>query len=255
MYPIIAKLGPVTIYSYGMMVAIAFLFGIYIAKVEAIRKGIKIDLVYDLVFYLVIGSLIGARVYYLAFFSPSSFITDPVSILKVWQGGLAIHGAILGGMLTGFLFSKFHKISFWKLADLIAPSIMLGQTIGRIGCFLNGCCYGVPTESIFGVRFPEGSLPNIVYSGLSVHPTQLYELILNLIGFSVLWSIRRKIRFNGGLFLLYLMIYNCIRIFVSSLRGDSLYIWASNIKIAQIASSAIFIIALAIFINKQKSKV
>jgi len=253
MCPIIAELGPVTIYSYGMMVAIAFIFGLYIARIEAVRKGIKIDLVYDLAFYLIIGSLIGSRVYYLLFFNPSSFIKEPLSIFKIWQGGLAIHGAILGGILTGILFSKLRKISFWVLADLVAPSIIISQAIGRLGCFLNSCCFGVPTESIFGIRFPEGSLPNIAYSGLAVHPTQLYEGFFSIIGFFILWSVRRRMKFDGGLFLLYLMIYNCIRITVSSLRADSLYIWGSNIRIAQVISSAIFIIALAIFIKRQKT--
>ena len=245
MHPIITKLGPVTIYSYGMMVAIAFVLGIYVAGIEARRKGIKQDLIYDLVFYIVIGSLIGARFYYLAFFDPSVFIKAPLSILKIWEGGVAIHGAILGGIVVGILFSKLKKISFWKLADLVAPSIILGQATGRIGCFLNGCCFGVPTESIFGVRFP--------LTGVAVHPTQLYELVLNSIGFFILWSVRKKIKFDGGLFLLYLMIYNCIRIPISSLRGDSLYIWGTNLKIAQITSAVIFVIALVLFVKRKKN--
>jgi len=252
MHPIIIELGPITIYSYGLMVAIAYLSGIYVARIEATRKDIKIDLVYDLLFYLTIGSVIGARLYYLLLFNPSSIIKNPVSIFKIWQGGLAIHGAILGGMVTGLLFSRFRRVPFWRLADLIAPSIILGQAIGRIGCFLNGCCYGVATHSIFGVRFPEGSLPDIAYNGLAVHPAQLYELILNLIGFFALWSMRRRIKFDGGLFLLYLMIYSCARIMVSGLRGDNLYIWGTGIGMAQVVSSAIFVIALIVFIKRKR---
>ncbi|MBU1061634.1 MAG: prolipoprotein diacylglyceryl transferase [Candidatus Omnitrophica bacterium] len=253
MHPIILKLGPITIYSYGLMVAIAFLVGIYIAKHEAIRKGIKIDLVYNLTFYLVIGSLTGARLYYLLFFDPSSFIKEPVSIFKVWQGGLAIHGAILSGIITGYVFSEFHKISFWKLADLLAPSIILGQAIGRIGCFLNGCCSGIPTGSIFGIRFPEGSLPYPAYKNLPVHPTQLYELFFNLIGFFILWSMRKRLKFDGGLFLLYLVMYNCTRIVISSLRYDSLYIWNTDLKIAQVISGLICAVSIVLFIKRQKS--
>ena len=252
MYPIIAKFGPVTIYSYGLLVAIAFLFGIFIARLEARRKNIKPDLLYDLSLYLIIGSLLGGRLYYLIFFNPQVFIKAPISILKVWKGGLAIHGAVFGGIVAGLLFSKIHKASFWKLADIVAPSIILGQAIGRIGCFLNSCCFGVPTESMFGVKFPKGTLPDLAYNGLAVHPTQLYELFFSMIGFFVLWSARKKIKFDGGLFLLYLMMYNCIRIFVSSLRGDSLYIWDTNIKIAQIVSGMIFIAALCLFVKRRK---
>ncbi len=253
MHPIIAKLGPMTIYSYGMMVAIAFLIGIYLAKCEAARRDIKVDLIYDLTFYIVVGSLIGARLYYLLFFDPQSFLKNPVSIFKIWQGGLAIHGAILGGIISGLIFSRLHKISFWKLADIMAPSIMLGQAIGRLGCFLNGCCFGVPTESIFGIRFPKGSLADIAHRGLAVHPSQLYEFTFNLIGFFFIWSIRKKIRLSGGLFLIYLMTYNFIRIVLSGLRGDSLYIWNTDLKIAQVISGVIFVIAAALFIKRQKN--
>lgn len=252
MHPIISKLGPVTIYSYGTMIAIAFIIGIYVARIEAARKGIKPDLVYDLAFFLVIGALIGARVYYISFFDPQTFVKSPLSVLKIWEGGLAIHGGILGGITAGILFARSRAVSFWKLADSIAPSLILGQAVGRIGCFLNGCCFGVPTESVFGAVFPKGSLPDIAYGGLAVHPTQLYELGLDLCGFFILWSFRRKIRFYGGLFLLYLMLYGVIRLMVSGLRGDSLYIWGSNINIAQAISIAVFIIALGLFILKRK---
>ncbi len=253
MYPIIAKFGPITIYSYGLMVALAYLLGLYVARYEAIRKGIKLDLLYDLAFYLVIGSLIGARLYYIALFDGASFVKNPISIFKIWEGGLAIHGAIIGGILTGILFTRLRKVSFWKLADLIAPSIILGQAVGRIGCFLNGCCFGVPTQSIFGVRFPEENSAHIAYQDLALHPTQLYEFILNLIGFFALWSMRKKMKREGNLFLLYLMIYSFIRVLVSSLRGDSLYIWGTDLKIAQVISTVIFIIALSIFIKRHKS--
>lgn len=252
MHPIIVKLGPITIYSYGMMIAIAFLLGIYLARSEARRKHIKPDLVYDLVLYIVIGSLIGARLYYLAFFNPAGFVKEPLSIFKVWQGGLAIHGAILGGILAGILFSKRHRISFWRLADIVAPSIILGHAIGRLGCFLNGCCFGVPTESIFGVKFPKNSLADIAYAGLAVHPTQVYESVLSIMGFFALWFLKKKIKFNGGLFLLYLILYNCIRIVVSALRGDSLYIWGTSLKTAQIISGIIVLVALTLFIKREK---
>ena len=235
MHPVIAKFGPITIYSYGMMIAIAFVFGIYLAKIEAARKNLDKNIVYDLAFYLIIGALVGARLYYLAFFNPRSFIEEPLSIFRIWQGGLAIHGGILGGIIANILFAKRRKISFWRLADLVAPSLLLGQAIGRIGCFLNGCCYGIPMNA------------------LRIHPTQLYEMVLNLIGFFGLWIARKKIKFSGGLFLLYLMIYNSIRIVVSSLRADCLYIWGTDIKVAQVISGVVFIIALALYMRRKKN--
>lgn len=252
MHPIIAKFGPITIHSYGMMVAIALIVGVYLARQEALRKNIKPELVYDLVFFLAVGSLAGARIYYLAFFDPASFVTNPVSVLKIWEGGLAVHGAILGGIIACVLFAGSRKVLFWRFADLVAPSVMLGQAIVRIGCFLNGCCFGVKTGSIFGVRFPKGSLPDIAYSGSPVHPAQLYELSLDLAGFLILWAIRRRVKFDGGLFLVYLALYSIIRIIVSGLRGDSLYMWNTDLKIAQVISGIVFVIALSLFILKRK---
>lgn len=251
MHPVIVKIGFLTIYSYGMMVAIAFLLGIVIARLEAKRLNINPELIYDFGFYLVIGSITGARLYYMLFFNLKGFLEEPISIFKIWQGGLSIHGAILSGIITGIVFSRVRKINFWQLADLISPSIILGQAIGRIGCFLNGCCFGVPTKSLFGIRFPKGGLADIAYSGLKVHPTQLYELILNLMGFLILWGMRKRIRFNGGLFLVYLMMYAIIRIIVSQFRGDNLYIGNVNFRLADLTSLLIFTIAMILFIRKK----
>ena len=228
MYPIIAKIGPFTIYSYGMMVAIAFLFGIFIAKFEAVRKNIRPDIVYDLGFYLLIGSIIGARVYYIFFFDLENVLENPLSIFMIWQGGLSIHGGIFAGIITGLVFSRIHKISFWALADLITPSIILGQAIGRIGCFLNGCC-----------------------GGINGHPAQIYEMVLDFIGFLILWSLRKKMKFEGGLFLLYIMIYSVIRLIVSQFRADNLYLFGANLTFADLTSVLMFMIAMAFFLKKK----
>mgnify|MGYP001562223984 FL=1 len=114
------------------------------------------------------------------------------------------------------------------MADLISPSIILGQAIGRIGCYLNGCCYGINNQ-----------------------PTQIYELILDFIGFLLLWDLRKKIRFEGGLFLLYLMTYSVIRIIVSQFRADNLYLWNTGITLADLSSLIIFIIAMGLFTRKR----
>ncbi|MBU0758810.1 MAG: prolipoprotein diacylglyceryl transferase [Candidatus Omnitrophica bacterium] len=253
MHPIVAELGPFRIYSYGIMVAIAFIIGIYLAKKEALRKGLAPEVIYDLVFFLAIGSLIGARIYYLAFFNPRSFIEAPLAIFKIWEGGLAIHGAILGGLAACILFARVRHLSFWTLSDIVAPPLMLGQAIGRIGCFLNGCCFGIPTGSFLGVRFPADSLSDIAYGGAKVHPAQIYESLADLSAFFILWAIRKRIRFGGGVFLLYLMMYSLIRLVLSGLRGDSLYIWGSNIKIAHVISIGALLTASIIFIRKRNN--
>ncbi|MFA5388751.1 MAG: prolipoprotein diacylglyceryl transferase [Candidatus Omnitrophota bacterium] len=235
MHPIIAKIGPFTVYSYGMMVAIAFLFGLFIARCEAARKSIKPDIVYDLGFYLLIGAIIGARSFHVLFYGLKDFLVDPVSIFRIWEGGLAIHGAIFGGIIAGIIFSNARKISFWALADIIAPSLILGQAIGRIGCFLNGCCSGIAMKPLFG---------------MTTHPTQIYELILDFTGFLLLWNLRKRLKFDGALFLLYVMAYGVIRLIVSQFRADNVYLFNTGITLAGITSVAIFIIAVAIFIKK-----
>ena len=232
MHPIIAKLGPFTIYSYGMMVAIAFLAGLHIARIEARRKGLDINIVYDFVFYLIIGSLIGARLYYLAFFNPSIFIKDPVSVLKLWEGGLAIHGALLGGTLSAILFSRIRRTSFWGLADLTAPSMILGQAIGRIGCFLNGCCSGKlwPAYNIF-------------------YPTQIFSSFIMLLVFLGLRIIGRRNPAAGNIFILYLICYSTKRFFIEFLRVDSPVVFF-GITIFQLISLVIFSVALFLYFTR-----
>lgn len=255
MHPEIFKIGNLTGYSYGLFMALAFCIGIFIARKEAKRKKIEPEHILDLAFFIIVGSIIGARLYYILFYNPAIFIKTPLEIFKVWRGGLAIHGGILGGLLAGVLFCKIRKISLWRLSDTISPSIILGQAIGRIGCFLNGCCYGIPTKFFLGIRFPKGSLPDLAYGGLRVHPTQLYEAILDFISFLILWALRKKVKFDGELFLLYLMSYSVIRLSLSNLRGDSLYLWETDIRVAQVVSIIIFLISLGLFLKKVTKKI
>ena len=130
------------------------------------------------------------------------------------------------------IFKTLSMFTFWALADLIAPSIILGQAIGRIGCFLNGCCFGMPMKP---------------FCGLKSHPTQIYELVLDFFGFLILWRLRKKVKLEGGLFLLYIMIYSVIRIIVSRFRADNLYLWNTSLTLADLTSVTIFIIAMILF--------
>jgi phosphatidylglycerol:prolipoprotein diacylglycerol transferase len=127
-------------------------------------------------------------------------------------------------------------MSFWLLADLIAPSLILGQAIGRIGCFLNGCCFGIPMKP---------------FLCMNRHPTQIYEMALDLAGFFLLWSLRKKVKFEGGLFLLYLMAYGVIRSIVSQLRADNVYLWNSALTLADFTSIVMFIAAMVLYIKKK----
>lgn len=244
MYPVLFEIGPIAINSYGVMIAVAFLVGLWLALREAKRKGIDSKLVSDFAIYAIIFGMLGARLAYVIFFDFGYYLSHPLQIFAIWQGGLVLYGAILGGLLAGIWFIKRHRLNFWRFADTFAPSLILGQAIGRIGCFLSGDSYGRPTDLPWGLRFPLSSSAGMKFGQMPIHPTQIYELILNLIIFTVLWKFRKRETFDGFLFLLYLISYSTIRFFVEFLRADSLYIWGTPLRSAQVISVAT--IALAI---------
>lgn len=244
MYPIIFKIGNLAIRTYGLILLLAFFICLGLAKYDVKRMSWSKKVVDYLVNYLLLGGLIGARLSYAIFYDPVYYFTKPWTLLFLWEGGLAIHGAIIGGLISMAIFSRKKKIDFFILADFIAPIFLLGQAIGRIGCYLNGCCYGYPTDKPFGVIFPKDSFAYYQFGYSAVHPTQIYELVLNLIGFILLWSLRRKFKINGYLFSLYLIYYGLIRFTISFFRAGSLFIWGTSIKVEQVISIIMFLIGI-----------
>jgi phosphatidylglycerol:prolipoprotein diacylglycerol transferase len=222
MHPILIEIGTFSIRWYGVMIVTACIVGIWVAGKEAERKGIDKKIIQDFSLYAIMGAIIGARFYYVVFGDWSRFLENPLSLFAIWQGGLAIHGGILGGLLVGFFYTRRHNISFLKLADTFAPSLILGQAIGRIGCFFNGDAHGYPTDLPWGIVYSPESPAGQMFPGQAIHPTQLYEMILNLIIFGILWKVRKKMKIDGHLFLLYVMLYSIIRIFVEHFRADKL---------------------------------
>ena len=222
MDPVFIRIGPLTIRWYGVMIATACLAGLWVAEKEAGRKGIGKEEISSFFFYALLAAVIGARLYYVAFTDVAGVLSKPLSVFAVWQGGLAIHGAILGGLAVCILYTRKKKISFWKFADTLAPSLILGQAIGRIGCFFNGDAHGYPTDLPWGMVYSPESPAGQMFPGQPLHPTQLYEMILNLLIFGILWKMRKRFRVDGRLFLLYVGSYSTIRIFVEQFRADKL---------------------------------
>jgi phosphatidylglycerol:prolipoprotein diacylglycerol transferase len=223
------------------MVALGFLAGILVAGREMKRKGMPSQLIYDLALYLLIGGLVVGRLVFVAF-NLGFYLKNPLQILMFQNGGLAIHGSLLGGLAAGYLFSRGRKLSLGRLADAVAPALILGQAIGRIGCFLNGDSYGKITSMPWAVNFPglEGFR----------HPTQLYEAGLNFVVFAVLWSLRKKEKFDGYLFLLYLVLYSIVRFVVEIFRESQILV--SPLTVAQVASLAIIGGAVLIIMRKAR---
>jgi len=218
-HPIALKLGSLSIHWYGVMVALAFLAGLWTAGRRASHAGIAAEKIIDLGPWLIVGALIGARTLYVITFWRESFADQPVTeMLAVWKGGLVYYGGLIGASLACILYVRLKKLPLWRVADILAPSIALGYVFGRIGCLLNGCCYGRACDFPWAIRFPEGNpLSPPTYP---VHPTEIYDSLLNLALYAFLaWLFRRR-KFDGQVFAVYLVGYAVLRSFVEMFRGD-----------------------------------
>lgn len=217
MYPILFKIGGLTIHTYGFFVATGFFAGILLAKKEAVRKGVNPDKIIDLIFFIFIASIVGSRLFYIITV-PKIFIEDPVEIFRIWNGGLVFYGGFIAAFITVLVYIKKTDLSLWKTADILAPSIVIGQFFGRLGCFAAGCCYGKQCNLPWAVTFenPDSLAP--LHN--SLHPTQLYSAISNLVVFAVIMFFRKRKKIDGQLFWLYVALYASTRFVVEMFRGD-----------------------------------
>jgi phosphatidylglycerol:prolipoprotein diacylglycerol transferase len=216
-HPIAFQFGDFKITWYGILVATGFLAGLWTASRRALRSNIDPETIFDLGPWLLVGVILGARIWYIVSYWNESFAGQPISeIFKVWHGGLVFYGGLIGASLACILFAWRKHLPLWRLADILAPSIALGSFFGRWGCLMNGCCYGKPTTMPWGIHFPYGheTYPNLV------HPTEIYDSTLNLgLYLFLAWLFRRK-KFDGQVFAFYLILYSVIRSFGEIFRGD-----------------------------------
>ncbi|HLD69700.1 MAG TPA: prolipoprotein diacylglyceryl transferase [Candidatus Omnitrophota bacterium] len=214
MHPIICKIGPLTVYSYGVMMALAVVLCTLLLSRDARRLNIKSEIIFDLVFWVVCSGILGARIFYV-FLNLDYFSGNPLEIIQIQKGGLAWQGGLIAGTLTGILYIRRHALPLGKTADLVAPYIALGHAIGRIGCFLNGCCYG--KEVSWGIYFP------IHHAHL--HPTQLYESVGLFFIFLILKKYQKFNQIPGRVFIAYLFLASLERFVVEFFRADHLTTW------------------------------
>jgi phosphatidylglycerol---prolipoprotein diacylglyceryl transferase len=248
------KLGPLTVHWYGVLVALGFLAGLWTAARRGRQDGISAENVYDLGPWLILGAIIGARTLYVISYWREEFASKPLSeIFMVQHGGLVFYGGLIGAIVASLAYIKIKKLSLWKMADVLAPSIALGYVFGRLGCLMNGCCYGRECHAPWAVTYPDGHATN----GMPVHPTQIYDSLLNLgLYLTLAWLYRRK-KFDGQIFALYLIAYALLRSFVEYFRGDYpvhyLGGWATP---AQLVSMAIITggLALLFFLPRPQVK-
>jgi phosphatidylglycerol:prolipoprotein diacylglycerol transferase len=246
MHPIAFELGPLSIHWYGVMVALGFLAGLWTASRRGLREGITAEQIIDLGPWLIVGTILGARTLYVISYWHEAFAGKPFAeVLMVWKGGLVYYGGLIGASLACMLYVRVKKLRLWKIADILAPSIALGYAFGRIGCLLNGCCYGRRCDLPWAIRFPEGNpLGPPTYP---VHPTQVYDSLLNLGLYAALaWLYRHK-KFDGQVFGVYLVSYAVLRSFVELFRGDyPQYYFGGRVTPAHLVSLAILAAGLAL---------
>jgi phosphatidylglycerol---prolipoprotein diacylglyceryl transferase len=218
-HPIALKLGPLSIHWYGVMVAVAFLVGLWTASRRGMRDKIPPEKIVDLGPWLVGGAILGARTLYVVSYWKESFAGKPVSeVFAIWNGGLVYYGGLIGASLACMLYTRLKKLPLWRVADVLAPSLALGYVFGRIGCLLNGCCYGRPCDLPWAITFPKDNPLNP--PTVPVHPTEVYESLLSLGLYAFLaWLYRRK-QFDGQVSGVYLVCYAFLRSFVEMFRGD-----------------------------------
>ncbi len=216
-HPVALQFGSFTITWYGIFAALAFLAGLWTASRRGMRVGIKGETIVDLGPWLIVGTIAGARTLYVFSYWHEEFAGRPwPAILEVWRGGLVFYGGFVGACVAFLIYVLWQKLPMWLLADVLAPSIALGAAIGRMGCLMNGCCYGRACDLPWAIHFPPGhrTYPH------GVHPTQLYDAALNLCLYAFLaWLFRRK-KFPGQVFAAYLVGYALTRSLGEFFRGD-----------------------------------
>lgn len=238
MHRILFKIGGFPIYTYGIALVLGYLTAICFVIWRNRNKNILNEDIMDFSFYLLLGGIMGARIFYIALHL-SEYLANPLSMLNLREGGLAWHGALFGGYIVFVVFSNKRRIDVYEFLDLCAPSVMLGLAIGRIGCFLNGCCVGNETTLPWGIVFRDAEL------NTPRHPTQIYELILDLLicWFLLFWEKKKK--FSGELIILMFVLYSAARFIVECFRLSPPRFL--GLSIAQYASMAFALVALIWF--------
>ncbi|WP_261721805.1 prolipoprotein diacylglyceryl transferase [Staphylococcus equorum] len=248
--PIALELGPISVRWYGIIIAVGILLGYFIAQEGVKRISFDTDTLVDIIFWSAIFGFIMARLYFVVFQWPY-YIQNPIEIPMIWHGGIAIHGGLIGGFVTGIIICKQKNINPFQIGDVIAPSMILGQGIGRWGNFMNHEAHGGPVSRTFleNLHIPDFIINNMYINGKYYQPTFLYESIWDILGFVILILLRKHLRI-GDTFCLYLIWYSIGRFFVEGMRTDSLML-TSDIRVAQLMSIILIIVGIVIMIIRR----
>ncbi|MEZ7171669.1 prolipoprotein diacylglyceryl transferase [Sporosarcina sp. OR05] len=248
--PTAFKLGPIPIRWYGILITTGIILAFIVVQKEMVKRGMHPDFLTDLLIWAVPIAIISARIYYVIF-SWDSYKDNPANIIKIWEGGIAIHGALIGAFLTTYVYTKRKGISFWKVADIAAPGILIGQIIGRWGNFINQEAHGGPVSQSFleNTWIPDWIMQQMTIEGVTYHPTFLYESLWNVVGLIIILLLRKVRLKRGEMFFFYLTWYSIGRYFIEGMRTDSLY--GGDLRAAQIVSILAIVFAVAMFIYRR----
>ncbi len=253
MHPDLFSIGPLTLHTYGLFVALGFIAGILITIKLGKSMKIPSNSVMDMGFIIILSGLAGSRLIYIII-NFSHYVANPLDIIKLWQGGLVFNGGLVAVIIVLFLYARHHRLNIWTLGDLWSPAATIGQAIGRIGCFFAGCCYGKPTDVPWAVIFTNPK--SIATLNIPIHPTQIYSSLSSFIIFIILMILHSKKKFEGQVFLWFLILHSTARLFLERFRGDSRgTIITNDLTMTQFIAMLILIGAVtALFIFKPKDK-
>lgn len=248
--PVAFNLGPLSVRWYGIIIAVGILLGYFVAQRELVKAGLHKDTLVDIIFYSALFGFIAARIYFVIFQWPY-YAENPGEIIKIWHGGIAIHGGLIGGFIAGVIVCKVKNLNPFQIGDIVAPSIILAQGIGRWGNFMNHEAHGGPVSRAFleQLHLPNFIIENMYINGQYYHPTFLYESIWDVAGFIILVNIRKHLKL-GETFFLYLTWYSIGRFFIEGLRTDSLML-TSNIRVAQLVSILLILISISLIVYRR----
>ncbi|HAR5393224.1 TPA: prolipoprotein diacylglyceryl transferase [Staphylococcus aureus] len=248
--PVAFNFGPLSVRWYGIIIAVGILLGYFVAQRALVKAGLHKDTLVDIIFYSALFGFIAARIYFVIFQWPY-YAENPGEIIKIWHGGIAIHGGLIGGFIAGVIVCKVKNLNPFQIGDIVAPSIILAQGIGRWGNFMNHEAHGGPVSRAFleQLHLPNFIIENMYINGQYYHPTFLYESIWDVAGFIILVNIRKHLKL-GETFFLYLTWYSFGRFFIEGLRTDSLML-TSNIRVAQLVSIFLILISISLIIYRR----
>lgn len=248
--PVAFNLGPLSVRWYGIIIAVGILLGYFVAQRALVKAGLHKDTLVDIIFYSALFGFIAARIYFVIFQWPY-YAENPGEIIKIWHGGIAIHGGLIGGFIAGVIVCKVKNLNPFQIGDIVAPSIILAQGIGRWGNFMNHEAHGGPVSRAFleQLDLPNFIIENMYINGQYYHPTFLYESIWDVAGFIILVNIRKHLKL-GDTFFLYLTWYSIGRFFIEGLRTDSLML-TSNIRVAQLVSILLILISISLIVYRR----